>query len=212
MDDLSYWLVFLAAALALNLSPGPDLLYVLSRTVAQGTRVGLASAAGVSTGALVHVAAAAFGLSAILAASATAFAVVKYVGAAYLVYLGIQALRSRGTTFEASVRQTGSITPGQAFRQGVLVDVLNPKVAIFFMAFLPQFVRPGHGSTPLQLLELGMLVVTLALMVDTSFVCLAARTSRYFRRHPRASLWLDRLLGSIFLGLGLRLALSDQHT
>lgn len=212
MDDLSYWLVFLTAALALNLSPGPDLLYVLSRTVAQGTRVGLVSAAGVSTGALVHVAAAAFGLSAILAASATAFAVVKYAGAAYLVYLGIQALRSRGTTFEAAVHQTGAITPGQAFRQGVLVDVLNPKVAIFFMAFLPQFVRPGHGSTALQLLELGMLVVALALMVDTSFVCVASRTTRYFRRHPRASLWLDRLLGSIFLGLGLRLALSDQHS
>jgi threonine/homoserine/homoserine lactone efflux protein len=102
MDDFSYWLVFFTAALALNLSPGPDLMYVLSRTVAQGTRVGLASAAGVSTGALVHVAAASVGLSALLATSAAAFSVVKYVGAAYLVYLGVQALRSKGSALQTS--------------------------------------------------------------------------------------------------------------
>ncbi|MGD9947884.1 MAG: LysE family translocator, partial [Desulfobulbus sp.] len=142
MNDVSYWCVFFSAALALNLAPGPDLMYVLSRTVAQGTRIGLASAAGVSTGALVHVAAAAFGLSAILATSAFAFAAVKYVGACYLFYLGIQALRSGGTKFDLKTRETKMILPWQAFRQGVLVDVLNPKVAIFFMAFLPQFVRP----------------------------------------------------------------------
>ncbi len=131
MDDFSYWLVFFTAALALNLSPGPDLMYVLSRTVAQGTRVGLASAAGVSTGALVHVAAASVGLSALLATSAAAFSVVKYVGAAYLVYLGVQALRSKGSALQTSERKTAVVKPWQAFRQGVLVGVLNPGGHLF---------------------------------------------------------------------------------
>ena len=105
MSDLNYWLVFFTAAVALNVSPGPDLIYILSRTIAQGTKVGLASAAGVCSGAIVHVLAAAFGLSAILAASALAFTIVKYVGAAYLVYLGVQALRSRGSTLELGVQK-----------------------------------------------------------------------------------------------------------
>jgi RhtB (resistance to homoserine/threonine) family protein len=212
MDDFSYWLVFFTAALALNLSPGPDLMYVLSRTVAQGTRVGLASAAGVSTGALVHVAAASVGLSALLATSAAAFSVVKYVGAAYLVYLGVQALRSKGSALQPSERKIAVVKPWQAFRQGVLVDVLNPKVAIFFMAFLPQFVRPGHGSASLQLLQLGVLVIVVAVAVDSTFVCVAARTTEYLRRRPRTSVWLDRLLGSLFIGLGIRLAFSEQRS
>ncbi len=212
MSDFSYWCLFFSAALALNLAPGPDLMYVLSRTVAQGTRIGLASAAGVSTGALVHVAAAAFGLSAILATSALAFAVVKYVGACYLLYLGIQALRSGGSRFDHHPRTAQAIQPWQAFRQGVLIDVLNPKVAIFFMAFLPQFVRPGHGAVSLQLLGLGLLVIGVAIVVDSSFVLAAGRTTSYFRRHPKASVWLDRLLGSMFIGLGIRLALAEHRS
>ena len=212
MSDLSYWCIFFSAALALNLTPGPDLMYVLSRTIAQGRRVGLASAAGLSTGALVHVTAAAFGLSAILATSAFAFAMVKYAGACYLLYLGIQALRSGGSRFDRHPREAKTIRPWQAYRQGILVDVLNPKVAIFFMAFLPQFVRPGHGAVSLQLLLLGLLVIAVAIIVDASFVLAAARTTRYFRSHPQASLWLDRLLGSVFVGLGLRLALAEQRS
>lgn len=210
MDDVSYWCLFFSAALALNLAPGPDLMYILSRTVAQGTRVGLASAAGVSTGALVHVVAASFGLSAILATSALAFALVKYVGALYLLFLGLKALRSKGTRFDR-LNGSGNDSPWQTFRQGVLVDVLNPKVAIFFMAFLPQFVRPGHGTVPIQLLSLGLLVIAVAIVVDSSFVLVASRTTCYFRQNPRLSVWLDRLLGSIFIGLGIRLALAKHR-
>ncbi|MGD9950882.1 MAG: LysE family translocator, partial [Desulfobulbus sp.] len=150
--------------------------------------------------------------SAILATSAFAFAAVKYVGACYLFYLGIQALRSGGTKFDIKTRETKMILPWQAFRQGVLVDVLNPKVAIFFMAFLPQFVRPGHGAVSLQLLVLGLLVIGVAIVVDSSFVLAASRTASYFRGHPRASLWLDRVLGSIFIGLGIRLALAEHRS
>ena len=212
MNDISYWCVFFSAAFALNIAPGPDLLFVLSRTVAQGKKVGLASAAGVSTGALVHVAAAAFGLSALLATSAVAFSLVKYAGACYLLYLGISALRSGGTRFDMLGKSPKTLRPWQAFRQGVFIDVLNPKVAIFFMAFLPQFVRPGHGSVSMQLLILGLLVIAVAVVVDASFVLAAARTTGYFRHHPKMSQWLDRLLGSIFIGLGIRLALTDTSS
>ena len=215
MNDSHYWLVFFTTAVALNLSPGPDLVYILSRTIAQGRRVGLASTAGVCSGAVVHVMAAACGLSAILAASASAFAAVKYVGAAYLVYLGVQALRSPGATLDfATAGETAvvaAVTPWQAYRQGVLVDVLNPKAAIFFMAFLPQFVRPEHGASSLQLVVLGLLVILVAIVVESLFVLAAARSTDYFRRNRHASAWLDRALGTIFVGLGVRLALADQR-
>jgi RhtB (resistance to homoserine/threonine) family protein len=213
MTDLNYWLVFFTAAVALNVSPGPDLIYILSRTIAQGTKVGLASAAGVCSGAVVHVLAAAFGLSAVLAASATAFSVIKYVGAAYLLYLGVQALRSQGGAFEITAqKETVAVTPWQAFRQGVLVDVLNPKAAIFFMAFLPQFVRSDHGNSSAQLAVLGLLVILVAIIVESVFVLAAARSTSFFRRNPRATAWLDRALGTIFIALGIRLALTEHRT
>lgn len=211
MIDFTYWMLFLGAALALNLSPGPDLIYVISRTVAQGTKVGLASAAGLWTGAFIHVLAVAFGLSTILMTSAKAFTVIKYAGAVYLAYLGIQALRSRGTNFDLPLSKELKVTPAQAYRQGILVDVLNPKVAIFFMAFLPQFVRPDHGSPSIQLVGLGALVIFIAIPVESLFVVAASRTTGFFRQHPKTSIWLDRLLGSILVTLGVRLALLEQH-
>ncbi|MDD2540819.1 MAG: LysE family translocator [Desulfuromonadaceae bacterium] len=211
MTDVPYWIVFFGAALAFSLSPGPDLLYVISRTIAQGTKVGLASAAGLWAGAFVHVLAVAFGLSAILMASAEAFTVVKYIGAAYLSYLGMQALRSQGTRFDLPPNKVPTVTPAHAFRQGILVDVLNPKVAIFFMAFLPQFVRPDHGSPSMQLVGLGALVIIVAIPVESFFVLAASRTTVFFRQHHRTSIWLDRMLGSILVMLGIRLALLDQH-
>lgn len=209
--DLTYWLVFFSAALALNLSPGPDLIYILSRSIAHGRRVGLASAAGVCTGAFVHVLAASVGLSAILATSATAFTVVKYVGATYLIYLGLKSLRSAGATFSPTKDKEMDVSTWKAFRQGVFIDVLNPKVAMFFMAFLPQFVRPGHGSEPLQLVMLGTLVICVAIVVESGFVLAAASATNFFRANPKASVWLDRVLGGVLIGLGIRLALSEQR-
>ncbi|WP_071872228.1 LysE family translocator [Atopomonas hussainii] len=210
MDDLTYWLVFFSAALALNLAPGPDLLFILSRTLAHGTRVGLASAAGVCSGAVVHVLAAALGLSALLASSALAFSVVKYLGAAYLVYLGVQTLRSAGSSFTPKAAQDAPRSAWRAYREGVLVDILNPKVAIFFMAFLPQFVRPEYGQPTLQLIGLGLLVIVVAMLVEGSFVLLAGRATRFFREQAKAALWLDRLLGGVLLALAGRLALSER--
>lgn len=211
MTELAYWLLFFGAALALSLSPGPDLIYIVSRTIAHGTKSGLASAAGLWTGAFIHVLAVAFGLSTLLLTSARAFALVKYAGAAYLAYLGIQALRSRGTGFDLPVRKEPGTTPAHAYRQGIMVDLLNPKVAIFFMAFLPQFVRADHGNPSLQLAGLGTLVILVAIPVECFFVVAAARTTGFFRQHPKTSVALDRLLGSILVTLGLRLAFLEHH-
>lgn len=209
---MTYWILFFSAALALNLAPGPDLIYILSRTVTQGYRVGIASSLGVCTGALVHVVAAALGLSAILATSALAFSIVKYIGAAYLFYLGIQALRSKGINLDVSTTEVEQISLWQAFKQGMLVDILNPKVAIFFMAFLPQFVRSELGQTSAQIVGLGVLVILVAIAVETVFVLAAAQLTDVFRRNRRLSVWLDRLLGSVLIALGIRLALSENRS
>jgi len=212
MTDPAYWLVFFSAALLLNLVPGPDLIYILSRTIAQGQRVGVASSLGVCTGALVHVVAAALGLSAILATSTVAFTVVKYIGAAYLIYLGIQALRSGTSLIAISATTSPSVTPWVAFRQAVLVDILNPKVAVFFMAFLPQFVRPEIGHPGWQIVGLGLLVILVGALVELSFVVMAARATHFLRAHTRFAAWLERALGAIFLGLGIRLILSGRSS
>jgi len=209
--DATYWWLFFAAAVALNLSPGPDLLFILSRTMANGRRVGIASALGVCSGALVHVLAAALGVSAILATSALAFTAVKYVGALYLLYLGVQAFRSAGSGMLVdSAAAASRPTAWQAYRQGVLVDILNPKVAIFFMAFLPQFVRSDAGAVPVQLLVLGVLVVCVAVVVECSFVLMAARARSMLQASRRVGRWLDRALGSVLIGLGVRLALAER--
>ncbi|SDE29647.1 LysE family translocator [Sporomusa acidovorans] len=210
MDDITYWLLFLSASLAINISPGPDLLYILSRTIASGKNVGMACSLGVGTGALVHVTAAALGLSAILATSVLAFSLVKYVGAAYLIYLGIKNFRSHGNTLELPAANLLTVSSWAAFKQEMLVDILNPKAAIFFMAFLPQFIRPEIGTVPLQLLGLGILVILMGFAVEFSFIFLAAKITGCLRRHQAMSSWLDRAFGSILIALGVRLAFVER--
>ncbi len=212
MEPTSYWLLFFSAAVAINISPGPDIIYILSRTIAQGRKIGIASSLGVCSGAFVHVCAAAIGLSAILATSAVAFSLVKYIGAAYLIYLGIKALMSKGSTFDIPGKKEKEITHWKAFRQGALVDILNPKVAVFFMAFLPQFVRPEIGHNGLQILVLGALVILVAVVVEGCIVLTAAQTTNFFRRNRQCSVWLDRFMGSVLVGLGIRLALTENQS
>ena len=211
MSDLSFWMLFFSAALALNIAPGPDLLYILTKTIANGRKVGVAASMGVCTGALFHVFAAAVGLSAILVSSALAFTVVKFVGVAYLLYLAWDAFKSAGTSLQVSAEGQPKETPWAAFRQGVLVDILNPKVAIFFMAFLPQFIREDAGSVPLQLVYLGLLVIAVAMVVETAYVLLAAKLTNKVRSSKRLSVWLDRTVGTIFVALGIKLAVSSQR-
>ncbi|MDO6496973.1 LysE family translocator [Photobacterium sanguinicancri] len=210
MSDLSYWLLFFSTAFALNIAPGPDLLYILTKTIANGKRVGIASALGVCTGALFHVVAASVGLSAILVSSALAFSIVKYIGVGYLLYLAYQSFRSAGTCLNISQNAQPKESAWVAFKQGVLVDILNPKVAIFFMAFLPQFIRDGHGSVPVQLMYLGLLVVAVAVVVEVLYVLAASKLTEKVRSSQRLSVWLDRTVGAIFVALGIKLAASSS--
>lgn len=211
MFDYSWlhWTTFLSAALLLNIAPGPDIAFMLGQTARGGARAGLAAMLGVWTGALGHVLMAAAGLSAILAASAVAFSIVKWVGAAYLIWLGIQALRAPGGALDGAAGAP-ALSLGRVYRQGALVALLNPKVAIFFLAFLPQFVVEGAGPVWAQLFLHGMLIIAVAGLVEPPLVLTADRLLRAARRHPGATRWLDRSLGALLIALGLRLAVQER--
>ena len=210
MIDLTFWLPFLLASIALNIAPGPDLLYILTKTIRHGKKVGFASAVGVCTGALFHVFIASLGLSAILVSSSLAFSLVKYIGAAYLLYLAFQAFRSSGYDFQIDVLTEKPESVFQAFKQGVLIDILNPKVAIFFMAFLPQFLREDAGSVSVQLFYLGLIVIVVAIIVEVLYVLETDKISAKLRSSKRFSIWLDRTVGVVFAGLGIKLATSSM--
>ena len=207
--SLLHWTTFLTAALLLNISPGPDIAFIVGQTVRGGRRAGFAAMFGIWTGAFGHVLMAAAGLSAILAASAVAFSLVKWAGAAYLVWLGIQALRSGGGEF-ISDDPPGAADIRSVFRQGMLVALLNPKVAIFFLAFLPQFVVAGAGPVWAQLFLHGSLVIVVAGVVEPLLVLAGERITTGLRNNRRLGLWLDRSLGVLLVTLGLRLALQQR--
>ena len=202
-------LLFFTASLVLIVVPGPDMIYVLTRSLSQGRSAGLVSAAGVCSGVLVHTAFAAVGLSSILAQSAVAFSVVKYAGAAYLLYLGIRTILDK----------EGFAAPGRAekarlatvFRQGVLSNVLNPKVALFFLAFLPQFVDPALGAAGLQMLALGVAFTLMGLAVLSVVALFSGALGEWLRGRTSLVGALRWLTGSILVGLGLRLAVPERH-
>lgn len=207
MLDTHRFLLFLAAAFLLAATPGPGIFYVLARTLAGGRREGFQSSFGTFFGGLFHVFAAALGVSAILAASAIAFRTVKYAGAAYLVFLGIKMIRSRNTELP-----TAAAAPkGSAFRQGVLTEALNPKTALFFLSFIPQFIAPERGHIFLQFAILGIISVALNTAADLLVVSLAAplehklKSSARFRRSQRTASGLG------MIGLGAYLAFSDSQ-
>lgn len=208
--DYSYWIIFFSAAFALCISPGPDLIYIGSTTTAHGAKNGIFASAGVCSGAFVHVFAAAFGLSAILAASAAAFTAVKMVGAAYLIYLGVKAIIAKKTdSEEIHIRKTAS--GWKTYKQGALIDILNPKVSILFMAFLPQFVRPDHGSMAFQIIFLGFLVILIGFIVELIFVLILTKASSLFKSNGKYAHITEKLLGIVLISLGIRLALSTRN-
>jgi threonine/homoserine/homoserine lactone efflux protein len=205
------WL-FVLSGLLLNITPGPDTLYIVGRSSTQGWQAGAVAALGIGTGALVHVCAAALGLSAILAASATAFAAVKMIGAAYLVYVGISLLRSKSTTqSEAVATQRRPAAMRGIFFQGFLTNVLNPKVALFFLAFLPQFVMSDAPSKPVSFLFLGAIFDINATIWNLLVAWSTARISNKLAAGDRFRNWFNRCVGSIFIVVGLRLALARDH-
>ena len=202
-DSTSLWL-FSLAALALLVIPGPAVLYVVVQSAEQGRRVGLASVAGIHLGTLVHVAAAAAGLSAIIVASALAFSVVKYAGAAYLIYLGVRKLLERDERVDV---ERGRESLQRAFARGAMVNVLNPKTAIFFLAFLPQFVDADRGAVWSQALVLGLVFVALGFVSDSLYALAAGSAAGLLRRRRRVMRYGS---GLVYIGLGATAALAKR--
>ena len=214
MPDAQHLLLFIAAGLLLNLTPGPDVLYIVSSALRQGARAGVVAALGINAGCFVHIFAAAVGVSALLAASATTFAVLKWVGAGYLVWIGIRLLTS--TPSPQSWGSPDGSPPAYAtqklwavFRGGFLTNALNPKVAIFFLAFVPQFIAPHAEHKALAFLVLGALFNINSVAINAGWAFAAAWMAR---RHSvqRGMRWLDRAAGAMFIAFGLRLALTDN--
>ncbi|WP_428697834.1 LysE family translocator [Stappia sp.] len=208
MIDATTLAAYVAIVLGFVFIPGPATLLTVARATSSGTRVGIATGAGVAAGDLVHTVMAVVGLSAIIATSAMLFSIIKYLGAAYLIYLGIRALFERPATDLAAGMRT--IGVGAAFRQAILAEVLNPKTALFFLAFLPQFVKPGNGSAVVQLLVLGVLFVLIGLFSTVVFALAAGRLGNFLRRNPTILKWQGKVVGGIYCALGLRLALQDR--
>ncbi|HSN90462.1 MAG TPA: LysE family translocator [Anaeromyxobacteraceae bacterium] len=201
--------LFLAASAALILVPGPAVLFIVARSLSQGRRAGLVSVLGIGSGNAVHAAAGVLGLAALLASSPLAFAAVRYAGAAYLVFLGVASL-VRGAEKEGEGRagEAPPEAPGSVFRQAFVVAVLNPKTALFFLAFLPQFVDPARGAAWMQMLLLGGLFLGLAVASDSAYALLAGTVGGWLRRHPAVAGRRRYLSAAVYVGLGALAALS----
>ena len=208
MLDHTSLIYFLVATVALNVTPGPDMLYIIARSLGQGQKAGIVSALGICVGCLVHTLAAAFGLSALLKSSATAFEVIKYLGAVYLIYLGIRLLLSKNVMSAQARLKPASL--GSIFRQGVMTNVLNPKVALFFLAFLPQFVNASKGAVAWQIIFLGLIFNTSGTIWNSAVAMLAGYVGNQFKERPSLAHLQRWLTGSIFIGLGVRLALTKR--
>jgi threonine/homoserine/homoserine lactone efflux protein len=194
-------LLFIPAALALLLTPGPAVLYIVTRSIDQGRKAGLVSVLAIESGNFFHALAAAFSLSAILLSSALAFDVVKYLGAAYLIYLGIRKLMTREEVEETQAIERKSL--GRIYSQGVVVGILNPKTALFFFAFLPQFVDRSLGAESLQMFLLGVIFVLLAFLTDSLYALAAGRAGQWLRGNLRYLRFQRYFSGTVYIGLGL---------
>jgi threonine/homoserine/homoserine lactone efflux protein len=213
MPDPSALALFTVAAITLLVIPGPSVLYIVTRSVDQGRAAGLASVGGIHVGTLVHVAAAALGLSALLVSSATAYNAVRWLGAAYLVWLGVRRLLARDEEVAAGAgpeaRRHGL---GRVFAQGVVVNVLNPKTALFFFAFLPQFVDVARGSVRLQVVVFGVAFVLLGLVSDSAYALLASTGAGWLRRRPGVAKASRLVSGGVLISLGVTTALAGSRS
>jgi threonine/homoserine/homoserine lactone efflux protein len=208
VPDVSHIGLFVSAAIALLLTPGPAVLYIVTRSVEQGRAAGLVSVVGICSGTLVHVCAATLGLSALLVSSARAFTTVRYAGAAYLIVLGVQALARRPPPAADIAIERAALR--RVFTQGVIVNVLNPHTALFFFAFLPQFVNPSRGHVPVQMLALGLLFVGLSATTDSGWAIAAGTAGDWIRRHPRFTAGQRYVTGGALIGLGAAAAFAGN--
>ena len=205
-----FWL-FIAAGLLLNVTPGPDNAYITARSMQIGWRGGVVAALGIGCGCLVHVFAAAVGLSALLAASSTAFMAVKLIGGAYLCYMGVRMLLSRGDAASGARAGVRPVTLRQVFWQGALTNILNPKIALFFLAFLPQFVEAGAPAKSWAFLLLGLIFVFNGTLWCLGVAAFAARVATRMRQSGAMIRWINRGIGAMFVYLGIRVALLDAR-
>jgi threonine/homoserine/homoserine lactone efflux protein len=214
MPETSTLALFAVAAVTLLLIPGPAVLYIVTRSVDQGRAAGLASVCGVHVGTLLHVAAAALGLSALLVSSATAYDTVRWLGAAYLVWLGVRRLLARDEDVPeaAAGPDARRVGLGRIFAQGVVVNVLNPKTALFFFAFLPQFVDTARGSVPFQVVVLGVAFVLLGLLSDGAYALLASTGAGWLRRRPGVAKASRLVSGGVLISLGVTTALAGSRS
>jgi len=203
MPDMHSFVLFLAAGLALNFTPGPDMLYVAARGASEGRAAGIVSALGIGAGTLVHITLVALGLAALLAAVPVAYLVVRISGAAYLIYLGVRALRAKDSSEKITIKPARLSV---VFRQGVVTNVLNPKVALFFLAFLPQFVDPSRGNPAVQVAALGLVFDTTGTLVNLAVGIGSSRAGASLRQMRRPSAVLKKITGALFIGMGIRLA------
>ena len=209
MFDSATLALFMGTAVIFLLTPGPAVFYIVARSIDQGRTAGVVSSLGLNTGTLFHVAAAAFGISALLMSSALAFSVVKYLGAAYLIYLGIRKLLTREEERGVHAGQPQKFS--RIFGQGVLVNLLNPKTALFFFAFLPQFVDPTRGSVAGQILLLGGIFVVTAFLSDSLYAILAGTMGQWLRGNLRFLHWQRYFTGSAYIALGIGAALAGSN-
>ncbi|WP_394823093.1 LysE family translocator [Pendulispora albinea] len=208
MLTLPQFTAFLAAAILITLSPGPDNLMVLSLGASQGRRQGMAFGFGCAIGCLSHTLLAVLGVSALIAASAIAFTALKTVGGLYLIWLGWNAIRSRGSSLPSDEVETAPAPLGTLFRRGLLANAINPKVVLFFLSFLPQFVDTARGHVGLQTALLGVTFTVQGALIFGTLGYFAGAIGQGLRRRPTTAMWLDRVAGSIFIALGIKLAVS----
>lgn len=206
-----YWIILLTAALFLNIAPGPDMIFLITQTLSRGKRIGTASMLGFGTGAMIHATFVALGISAIISTSMLAFHIIKYIGAAYLLYLGIKTLVSGGLNISLieSTETTGNDFL-KTWLQAIVIDVTNPKVALFFIAFLPQFYREDGGPKVIQFLFLGLIIVLVGFLVESLIIILSDKIASLLMKKPIISKLIDKVFGSVLIGLGLKLVLEDK--
>lgn len=211
MFGITNFETFLIAAILLNITPGADTIYILSRSISQGKKAGILSAFGISTGALVHCIIAAFGLSVIIAQSANAFITIKYLGATYLIFLGVKALITKSKNeFELEQVHIKKVSNRKIYISGILTNILNPKVALFFLAFLPQFIDPNYATNSLSFIILGLAFITTGTIWCLLLALFSAKVSDSIRNNYSIKRWLNRTTGVIFIALGIKLALSEK--
>lgn len=208
MIDVSYFSAFLLTSLVILIAPGPDMAFIISRSVGEGRNAGIATALGMQVGVLVHICLAAFGLSAILMTSVWAFQIIKYIGAAYLIYLGIQSLKREKSINIISEKNTISVR--KAFIQGAITDIFNPKVALFFLTFLPQFINPQISNPIDQFFIFGIIFSVMGLAVDIVTSVLASSLRQVLSKNKGILRWQQKISGFTLIGLGTWLALEKR--